>query len=422
MSPEQARGQAVDQRADIYASACIMYEMLTGNKPFDADSPVGIIMQRLHEQPTPFADNEFAKDLNAHIEWVCLKAMAVEPEQRYQTMTEFLDDLSCLKRSEPPLRAQKPEIQIAGDLESAPSEPGPRKNSTIAILALSICLLVVFGVAYVLSYAKKNPVQTAVMVQQLSPGFGGPPEDVLKERNSGPMVKSWVLKQEQPHTGLWTVYLSPTGMANVNDKMGCTLVTAAPDWNVVMYNDKTRVYFGSPMSEWNGASLKNASAKTASEKQQLYQAMLMEKRPKKLKEGVILGHRAGQYLTDNLASTGLKKVEFWVTDDIQAPAELKQVFSKIYGVGLSTMAGLPLRVSYIDENGKRTPVFDTTSAEISEVPSGMFGFPKSYKKVDSEISVLMDKKGQEAMAQINSENKDSPELDELLGKRTKQSK
>lgn len=223
---------------------------------------------------------------------------------------------------------------------------------------------------------------------------------------AAPSIKGWVLQQDNPHTGVWSVYLSSAGMAAVNKKIGCTLVTKAPQWNVVMYNDKTKVYFLSPLSEWKGASLKGPTSTKAgsnsSMKQSAYKSMIggMEKKPKKLKEGNILGHTASQYLTDNLASTGLKKVEFWVTPDVQAPPELKQVFSKIYGVGLSSMSGLPLVVSYIDENGKRTPVFTTTKIEGKQIPLSEFSYPSSYKRVDSEIAVLMDEKGREAMASI----------------------
>jgi hypothetical protein len=168
------------------------------------------------------------------------------------------------------------------------------------------------------------------------------------------------------------------------------------------------------LSEWNGASLKNATVKAGKEKQQLYKSMLVEKKPRKLKDGTILGHKASQYLTDNLASTGLKKVEFWVTPDVQAPPELKQVFSKIYGVGLSSMAGLPLKVSYIDENGKRTPVFETKSVLKQEIPLSSFTYPSSYKRVDSEIAVLMDQKGREAMASIMDDIGEGEDVGELL--------
>ncbi len=222
----------------------------------------------------------------------------------------------------------------------------------------------------------------------------------LQSLAASPNVKGWVLEQDNPHTGMWNVYLSSAGMAAVNKKMGCTLVTKAPQWNVVMYNDKTKVYFLSPLSEWKGASLKSGAAGKSGAKQAAYKSMIVEKKPKKLKDGDILGHKASQYLTDNLASTGLKKVEFWITPDVQAPNELKQVFSKIYGVGLSSMSGLPLKVSYIDENGKRTPVFTTTKIEGKLIPLSNFTYPSSYKRVDSEIAVLMDEKGREAMASI----------------------
>lgn len=239
--------------------------------------------------------------------------------------------------------------------------------------------------------ALKTRITAAVVLA----AFAGSQASVMA---SAPNVKGWCLLQDNPHTGQWNVYLSPAGMAAVNKKMGCTLVTKAPQWNVVMYNDKTKVYFLSPLSEWKGASIKASQGKTG--KQQAYKAMLVEKKPKKLKEGTILGHKASQYLTDNLASTGLKKVEFWVTPDVQAPPELKQVFSKIYGVGLSSMAGLPLKVSYIDENGKRTPVFETKKIDPQIIPLQSFTYPASYKRVDSEIAVLMDEKGREAMASI----------------------
>lgn len=234
-----------------------------------------------------------------------------------------------------------------------------------------------------------------------------------------PAAKGWYLTQENPHTGLWKVYLSGGGMAAVNEKMGCTLVTKAPQWNVVMYNDKTKVYFLSTLNDWKGASIKANSSKKSTQ----YKSILVEKKPKKLKDGTILGHKATQYLTDNLASTGLKKVEFWMTPDVQAPPELKQIFSKIYGVGLTSMSGLPLKVSYIDENGKRTPVFETQKIVEQTIPLQNFTYPASYKRVDSEIAVLMDEKGREAMASIMDDIGEGEEdvnslLDSPKGKKT----
>ncbi len=199
--------------------------------------------------------------------------------------------------------------------------------------------------------------------------------------------------------------------------MKCTLATKAPEWNVVMYNDKTKAYFVSPLAEWKGAqsSLKN-SAKT----RQAYSratTSLIEKPPHKVRDELILGHKTSLYLTDNLVTTGLKKVEFSITPEIEAPPQLQQVFGKIYGVGLTKLKGLPLKVSYIDENGKRSPVFETRRISKKEIPINYFSVPPNYRRVDSEIAVLMDQKGRETMAAIMDdpgEGGEGEELDTLL--------
>lgn len=232
----------------------------------------------------------------------------------------------------------------------------------------------------------------------------------------GGSVKGWELLQDNPHTGEWHVFLSNAGMAAVNKKMGCTLVAKAPDWNIVMYNEKTKVYFLSPLNEWKGAQ---NSLKSSAKTRQAYSratTSLIEKPPKKLKDEVILGHKTSLYLTDNLVTTGLKKVEFSITPDIQVPVQLQQIFAKIYGVGLTKLKGLPLKVSYIDENGKRSPVFDTRHIKEQMIPMQHFTYPKDFKRVDSEIAVLMDEKGREAMASIMDDlgEGEGEDLDSLL--------
>ena len=70
---------------------------------------------------------------------------------------------------------------------------------------------------------------------------------------AAPWIKGWELQQDNPHT-VWM--FCAAGMAAVNKENGLHAVTKAPQWNVVMYNDKTKVYFLSPLSEWKGASLR----------------------------------------------------------------------------------------------------------------------------------------------------------------------
>jgi serine/threonine-protein kinase len=93
MSPEQASGQPVDHRADIYALGIIMYEIFTGRVPFVADTYMGVLTQHMFVNPMPPSQvSERAKELGA-LEGVILRALEKKPEQRYATMQDFVDDI-----------------------------------------------------------------------------------------------------------------------------------------------------------------------------------------------------------------------------------------------------------------------------------------------------------------------------------------
>lgn len=95
ISPEQASGNVTDAKSDIYSVGAMMYEMLTGRKPFDSDNPVAIAVMHMHDIPErPRAINP---DIPDGLEEIVLRAMEKAPEDRYQTTAEMISDIEAFK-------------------------------------------------------------------------------------------------------------------------------------------------------------------------------------------------------------------------------------------------------------------------------------------------------------------------------------
>jgi eukaryotic-like serine/threonine-protein kinase len=91
LSPEQARGERVDSRSDLYSTGCLLYELLTGRPPFTGDSPVAIAYQHVRENPIP--PSRVDPDVPPWADAIVLKAMAKSPADRYQTAADMRADL-----------------------------------------------------------------------------------------------------------------------------------------------------------------------------------------------------------------------------------------------------------------------------------------------------------------------------------------
>ena len=167
ISPEQARGELTDEKADIYSVGVMLYEMLTGRVPFDADNAVSVAIMQLQSQPT--RPRDINPDIPEGLEEITLKAMQKEPCERYQSAAEMLNDIDEFKRNpsihfeykyfvdETPTRFVDAISKVRGEKEedeeeSEDDDEDEKKNTFLPVLAavagavLLVCLLFVGAV------------------------------------------------------------------------------------------------------------------------------------------------------------------------------------------------------------------------------------------------------------------------------------
>jgi beta-lactam-binding protein with PASTA domain/tRNA A-37 threonylcarbamoyl transferase component Bud32 len=120
LSPEQARGERVDARSDLYSTGCLLYELLTGRPPFTGDSPVAIAYQHVRENPVP--PSQIDPEIPPWADSIVLKAMAKDPAERYQSAAEMRTDiqraLSGVPVAAPP---QATEMYVPGTQRIGPN-------------------------------------------------------------------------------------------------------------------------------------------------------------------------------------------------------------------------------------------------------------------------------------------------------------
>lgn len=164
-SPEQAKGAAVGAKSDIYSLGVVMYEMLTGTVPFNGETPISIALKHLQEEPRPLRESN--PDVPPLVEAIVLKAMAKEPDQRFNDISEMITDLRLaqnylrddhtrrLSREDYPTQVLPRITPPAGEGAVKTQQPVAAKTRSKAwIWALTGLLMVAFVTGAFLAYGK----------------------------------------------------------------------------------------------------------------------------------------------------------------------------------------------------------------------------------------------------------------------------
>ncbi|OPX11974.1 Stk1 family PASTA domain-containing Ser/Thr kinase [Mycobacterium sp. AT1] len=150
LSPEQASGETVDARSDVYSLGCVFYELLTGEPPFVGDSPVAVAYQHVRKDPPPPSRRNPA--LSPELDAVVLKSLAKNPANRYQTAAEMRSDLIRVRDGQAPAAPKVYTDKDHADLAS--TAPGHRRvarggsrrwlavGAVLAVLALVVTVAV----------------------------------------------------------------------------------------------------------------------------------------------------------------------------------------------------------------------------------------------------------------------------------------
>ncbi len=134
LSPEQARGETVDARSDIYSAGCLMYELLAGRPPFVGDSPVSVAYQHVREEPVP--PSQLDPNITPGMDVVTLKSLAKNPSDRYQSATAMRADVSRLLAGLAPLAEGGSIADAPTQVAAAPVPVAPTRAMPAATRAM----------------------------------------------------------------------------------------------------------------------------------------------------------------------------------------------------------------------------------------------------------------------------------------------
>lgn len=202
MSPEQITGKTIDGRSDIFSLSVILYELLTGQKPFRGDDITTVMYKIVNENPP--AIKEFGKDIPAGLDYILRKALAKEPESRYQTGRELYSDLLNHSRLADVQYQEEPaRIEKALEQEFAAAEPPEaRRRKPLLFLLIAMMAVVITAIALVYqNYFKSRSYSGGKggVVTSREPQKREELETRSQKQQIVPLAKPKIEKEEEKH-------------------------------------------------------------------------------------------------------------------------------------------------------------------------------------------------------------------------------
>ncbi|MCZ2127958.1 MAG: protein kinase [Anaerolineales bacterium] len=171
MSPEQASGDPIDGRSDLYAFGVILYEMLVGKQPFTADTPLGLALKHLTEPVPHILDAN--PNLPSWMEKVISRALAKDPHDRFSSAVEMVETVKACLRGENPLTESVSATQMSKRKNAAPTQPAQPSSrslsrawiwSGVAVVIIGAIIVVSLGKVFAAPTAPQTPVEPTAPV------------------------------------------------------------------------------------------------------------------------------------------------------------------------------------------------------------------------------------------------------------------